>query len=44
MKKNLIDERIVSNHKTYDGKPTIRNTRVAAEHILGTWFCSVEDS
>ena len=35
MKKNLIDERIVSDHKTYDGKPTIRNTRVAVEHILG---------
>jgi len=35
MKRNLIDERIVSDHKTYDGKPTVRNTRVAVEHVLG---------
>ena len=35
MEKNLIDERIVSDQKTYDGKPTVRNTRVAVEHVLG---------
>jgi len=35
MKRNLIEERIVSDHKTYEGKPSIRNTRVAVEHVLG---------
>jgi uncharacterized protein (DUF433 family) len=30
-----IEERIVTDTKTYAGKPTIRDTRVAVEHILG---------
>ena len=35
MDKKLIEERIVTNNKTFDGKPTIRDTRVAVEHVLG---------
>ncbi|MFP4364135.1 MAG: DUF433 domain-containing protein [Spirochaetia bacterium] len=35
MKNNIISERIVSDNKTFAGKPTIRNTRVAVEHVLG---------
>ena len=34
MEKNLISERIVTDSKTFSGKPTIRDTRVAVEHIL----------
>jgi uncharacterized protein (DUF433 family) len=35
MGKNLIEERIVTNNQTFAGKPTIRDTRVAVEHVLG---------
>jgi uncharacterized protein (DUF433 family) len=35
MGNDLIHERIVTDNKTFAGKPTIRNTRVAVEHILG---------
>jgi len=35
MDKKLIEERIVTNSKTFAGKPTIRDTRVAVEHVLG---------
>ena len=35
MDKSLIESRIVTNNKTFAGKPTIRDTRVAVEHVLG---------
>ena len=35
MANNLIEERIVTNNTTFAGKPTIRDTRVAIEHVLG---------
>jgi uncharacterized protein (DUF433 family) len=35
MDENIVRERIVTDTKTYSGKPTIRNTRIAVEHMLG---------
>jgi uncharacterized protein (DUF433 family) len=35
MGNNLIVDRIVTDNKTFAGKPTIRDTRVAVEHVLG---------
>lgn len=30
-----VMQRIVSDPKTFSGKPTVRDTRVAVEHVLG---------
>jgi uncharacterized protein (DUF433 family) len=35
MEVDLIAGRIRSNPQTFSGKPTIRDTRVAVEHVLG---------
>lgn len=35
MEVDLISDRICSDVRTYAGKPTIRDTRVAVEHVLG---------
>ena len=35
MEENKIKERIRTDYKTFAGKPTIRDTRVAVEHVLG---------
>jgi uncharacterized protein (DUF433 family) len=35
MEEKLIAERIVTDYKTFAGKPTVRDTRVAVEHVLG---------
>lgn len=35
MGQDLVATRIRSNPQTYSGKPTIRDTRVAVEHVLG---------
>ena len=35
MSADIVADRIRSNPQTYSGKPTIRDTRVAVEHVLG---------
>ncbi len=35
METDLVADRIRSNPQTFSGKPTIRDTRVAVEHVLG---------
>ena len=35
MQADIIADRIRSNPQTFSGKPTIRDTRVAVEHVLG---------
>ena len=32
---DFLIKRIVTDSKTFEGKPTIRNTRVTVEHVLG---------
>jgi uncharacterized protein (DUF433 family) len=35
MQVDIVADRIRSNPGTFSGKPTIRDTRVAVEHVLG---------
>ena len=35
MQADVISDRIKSNPQTFSGKPTVRDTRVAVEHVLG---------
>lgn len=35
MQDDIVAERIRSNPQTFAGKPTVRDTRVAVEHVLG---------
>ena len=35
MQLDLVADRIRSNPQTFHGKPTVRDTRVAVEHVLG---------
>ena len=35
MQVDLVADRIRSNPQTFHGKPTVRDTRVAVEHVLG---------